>query len=100
MNSKPASSAVRVTVARSAPSRAGPAGVVKSGICRPIFTRHLHRRGVGSDVGTAGNVTHEGGVKQPREQIAVTAGKNLIVVAAYQRLVLRQLHADMLACRS
>src|SRR5436190_281509 len=45
MNSKPASSAVRATVARSAPSRAGPAGVVKSGICRPIFTRHLHRRG-------------------------------------------------------
>jgi hypothetical protein len=29
---------VRATVARSAPSRGGPSGVVKSGICRPIFT--------------------------------------------------------------
>src|SRR5260370_41990492 len=41
MNSKPPSSAVRATVARSAPRRAGPdpeTGVVKSGICRPIFT--------------------------------------------------------------
>src|SRR3981081_3875009 len=39
MNSKPASSAVLATVARSAPSRAGPPGRVKSGICSPIFTR-------------------------------------------------------------
>src|SRR5690242_15730326 len=38
MNSKPPSSAVRATVARSAPSRGGPSGVVKSGICKPIFT--------------------------------------------------------------
>jgi hypothetical protein len=67
---------------------------------RGVRCLHGGHVGVGSDVGTAGNVTHEGGVKQPREKIAVTAGKNLIVVAAYQRLVLRQLHADMLACRS
>src|SRR6516162_3680551 len=38
MKSKPASSAVRATVPRSAPRRAGPSGVVKSGICRPICT--------------------------------------------------------------
>ena len=40
-----ASSAVRATAARSAPSRAGPAGLVKSGICKPIFTPHLHEGG-------------------------------------------------------
>ncbi len=37
MNSNPASSAVRATVASSAPSRSGPRGVLKSGICKPIF---------------------------------------------------------------
>src|SRR6266487_708459 len=38
MRSNPASSAVRATVARSAPSCEGPAGEPKSGICNPIFT--------------------------------------------------------------
>ena len=37
MYSNPASSAVRATVASSAPSRSGPRGVLKSGICKPIF---------------------------------------------------------------
>ena len=37
MYSNPASSAVRATVASSAPSRSGPRGVPKSGICKPIF---------------------------------------------------------------
>src|SRR5689334_24434419 len=44
MNSKPPSSAVRATVARSAPSRGGPSDVVKSGICKPIFTLHTLSR--------------------------------------------------------
>src|ERR1700728_4798407 len=37
MYSTPASSAVRATVASSAQSRSGPRGVLKSGICKPIF---------------------------------------------------------------
>src|ERR1700722_7301912 len=37
MYSNPASSAVRATAASSAPSRSGPRGVLKSGICKPIF---------------------------------------------------------------
>src|SRR5215469_2269036 len=37
MYSNPASSAVLATVASSAPSRSGPRGVLKSGICKPIF---------------------------------------------------------------
>src|ERR1700761_5786326 len=37
MYSTPASSAVLATVASSAPSRSGPRGVLKSGICKPIF---------------------------------------------------------------
>ncbi len=45
MNSNPASSAVRATVASSAPSRSGPRGVLKSGICKPIFiVGYLHRQ--------------------------------------------------------
>lgn len=67
---------------------------------RGVRRLHCGRVGVGSGVGTAGDMTHEGGVEQLREQIAVTAGEDLIVVAAYQRLVLRQSHVDMLAPRS
>src|SRR5580704_1797297 len=44
MNSNPASSAVRATSRSSVPSRAGPPGVLKALICRPIFTRHLRVR--------------------------------------------------------
>src|SRR5215468_10204935 len=44
MYSNPASSAVRATVASSAPSRSGPRGVLKSGICKPIFIVGYLRR--------------------------------------------------------
>src|SRR5215813_1105890 len=52
MKPNPASSAVRATVARSAPSRAGPPGVVKSGICKPICTP------IASAVGVSGADSH------------------------------------------
>src|SRR5512146_2216230 len=62
MNSKPPSSAVRATVARSAPSRDGPSGVVKSGICKPIFTVYtLSRR----------PVALVQGLQRPQERVAV-----------------------------
>src|ERR1700731_5223945 len=62
MNSKPPPSAVRATVARSAPSRGGPSGVVKSGICKPIFTLHtLSRRPVALGQGR----------ERPQERVAV-----------------------------
>src|SRR2546421_11541806 len=62
MNSKPPSSAVRATVARSAPSRGGPSGVVKSGICKPIFTLHTLSRCP---------VAVVQGLQRPQERVAV-----------------------------
>src|SRR5262249_54168930 len=58
-----------------------------------------YRRGIslGSGVGAAGDVTHEGRIKQSREQLAVASGENLVVIAAHEGLVLRRIHADMLA---
>ena len=57
---------------------------------KPVRGRHRGHVAVGSDVGPAGDMSDEGGVKQPGEKIVVTAGKNPVVVAAYQRLVVRQ----------
>src|SRR6202158_3040025 len=76
MNSKPPSSAVRATVARSAPSRGGPSGVVKSGICKPIFTVHtLSRRAVALVQG----------LERPQERVTVGGrqrGEDLVFAAA------------------
>src|SRR6185437_1734631 len=66
-----------------------------------------YRRGVslGSGVGAAGDMTHEGRIKQLPEQSAIASGEDLVVIAAYQSLVLRQVyalrrvHADMLASK-
>src|SRR5579864_2362529 len=85
MNSKPPSSAVRATVARSAPRRPGPSGVVKSGICRPIFTWHTSRsgdrclafHGVWRELGQ--------GLKRAEERLAVPGrqpGEDLLLAAA------------------
>ena len=41
MYSNPASSAIFATVASSFPSASGPRGVLKSGICTPIFIDYL-----------------------------------------------------------
>ena len=58
---------------------------------RGVRRLHCGRVGARSDVGTTGDMTHEGGAGQLREQIAVTAGEDLIVVAAYQRPIGRAL---------
>src|SRR6266851_5171527 len=63
MKSKPASSAARPTVARSVPSRAGPPGQEKSGICSPIFTGYLHGRG--SHIPPGGLMPASGCCRQP-----------------------------------
>src|SRR6266567_3165745 len=56
--------------------------------------RRIDRGGIrfGSNVGTARDVAHERGIKQLREDTSVAGGQNLVVVTAYQRLVLRQIH--------
>src|ERR1700758_3269694 len=86
MNSKPPSSAVRATTARSAPSRGGPSGVVKSGICRPIFTSVTSRAYPFTTPGSSCRrpVALVEGLQRPQERRAITGGQggeNLLLAA-------------------
>src|SRR6266566_8776954 len=75
MNSKPPSSAVRATVARSAPSLGGPSGVVKSGIWSPIFT-------LDSFSWRRRPVALEYGLQRPQERLAIAGrqgGEDLLL---------------------
>src|SRR5689334_1604856 len=58
--------------------------------------RYGYRRSVslGPGVRAAGDVTHEGRIKQSREQLTVASGEDLLVIAAYESPVLRRVHAD------
>ena len=56
--------------------------------------------GPGSGVPAAGDVAHEGEIKQPHEKTTVAPGQDLLIVAAHQGLVLLQIHAGIIPPRS